>query len=201
MDGSASLQQMEGPSPFEEHILSLLTTLEQNPSLAFQTIPSPSASKTPIQEAIERGVLALAQRAGPPNNALISPSSSARLVPVNSNNIVITPVRTPPPLDTHSAVCPSCSAPIYQPTATPTSPFASLDLSSPRQTSWSNGSAVDTGMSAEKELELLKAQVQDIARVCKVSPPTCYCTSRADIRPSPLATSHRRSLCPSRVRQ
>jgi osomolarity two-component system sensor histidine kinase NIK1 len=29
--------------------------------------------------------------------------------------------------------------------------------------------AGDTGMSAEKELELLKAQVQDIARVCKVS--------------------------------
>lgn len=144
----------------------MLSTLEQNPSLAFQTPPSSAASKTPTQEAIERAVIALAQRAGPPHTLPVSPTSSARLAPVNA--IVITPTRTPPPLDTHTVVCPSCSAPLYQAAATPTSPFASLDLSSPRQTPWSNGNAGETGMSAEKELELLKAQVQDIARVCKV---------------------------------
>ncbi|BEI90238.1 uncharacterized protein CcaverHIS019_0303080 [Cutaneotrichosporon cavernicola] len=153
MDGVASLHPPEGPSPFEAHILNLLSTLDQNPSLPFQTSP---ATKTPSQLAIERGILALAERAS--HNA----SSLPPTVPHGATNSHLT---TPPPHNTTLAACPSCSAPIYQSTVPPTSPFASLELTSPRQ-SWSNGVA-DTGMSAEKELELLKAQVQDIARVCK----------------------------------
>lgn len=167
MDGLASLPQ-EGPSPFEEHILSLLTTLEQNPSLAFQT-PA-STPKTQTQEAIERAVLALAQRASEASNPSPVLSSSSRLT-VNHNALALRSQCTPPPPDNQAMVCPQCSSPIYHQTTAPTSPFASLELSSPRQTPWSNGSAGETGMSAEKELELLKAQVQDIARVCKVSYP------------------------------
>ncbi|OCF34070.1 atypical/HisK protein kinase [Kwoniella heveanensis CBS 569] len=45
-----------------------------------------------------------------------------------------------------------------------TSSGASVLTGGPGAASWSVG---DSGMSAEKELELLKAQVQDIARVCK----------------------------------
>jgi hypothetical protein len=55
-------------------------------------------------------------------------------------------------------------------------------------------------MSAEKELELLKAQVQDIARVCKVSKQRARAAALTH-RLSPLATSRRRSSSPSRARR
>lgn len=59
-----------------------------------------------------------------------------------------------------TAVCPTCSRPPS------TSPFG-MELTRPANGNWNGSSFSD--MSAEKELELLKAQVQDIARVCKVS--------------------------------
>ena len=53
-----------------------------------------------------------------------------------------------------------------------TSNGASVLTGGPRAAGWSvRGSVGESGMSAEKELELLKAQVQDIARVCKVRRP------------------------------
>lgn len=53
---------------------------------------------------------------------------------------------------------------------------ASVLTGGPAAAGWpQRGSISESGMSAEKELELLKAQVQDIARVCKVS--------QASIRP------------------
>jgi osomolarity two-component system sensor histidine kinase NIK1 len=51
-----------------------------------------------------------------------------------------------------------------------TSNGASVLTGGPHAAGWGpRGSVGETGMTAEKELELLKAQVQDIARVCKVS--------------------------------
>ena len=52
-----------------------------------------------------------------------------------------------------------------------TSNGASVLTGGPGAAGWNRRPGVgETGMTAEKELELLKAQVQDIARVCKVSP-------------------------------
>jgi len=42
------------------------------------------------------------------------------------------------------------------------------------------GASGESGMSAEKELELLKAQVQDIARVCKVRSSVALISNQAD---------------------
>ena len=44
---------------------------------------------------------------------------------------------------------------------------ASVLTGGPGSNGWARSGVSDSGMSAEKELELLKAQVQDIARVCK----------------------------------
>jgi hypothetical protein len=50
---------------------------------------------------------------------------------------------------------------------------ASVLTGGPGAASWGTSRIGESGMTAEKELELLKAQVQDIARVCKVSLLSC----------------------------
>lgn len=81
-----------------------------------------------------------------------------------------------------------------------TSNGASVLIGGPGAAGWNvRGSVGESGMSAEKELELLKAQVQDIARVCKVSVTnvTTLCNS-----PVPPGCSDRRpdaeDHCPRR---
>lgn len=170
---------LDSATPFEAHVLSLLAALHHNPSLSFQT-PAVSGPQTPAQKAIQQAILSLGQRAA-------SASSSGQ-------QPLVTPTRTPPPppvAEDNSALpyaCPECSAPLRR-NVTPTSTFATLELNSPRaphQASWNSGGVGESGMSAEKELELLKAQVQDIARVCKVGR-HCACFNltpgRRDWRP------------------
>lgn len=182
---SQAAPPLENATPFEQHILSLLTALEHNPSLAFQT-PAATGPKSEAQEAIQRRILALGQRAASSPQPLITPTQTPPVVTVDTTSYPFT--------------CPECSSPLRPVTATPTSPFASLELSSPRPPqhgSWSNGGVGESGMSAEKELELLKAQVQDIARVCKVGP---WMSGTNNDRQWQPVTSRKRLLCPSRAR-
>ncbi|KAL1410625.1 histidine kinase osmosensor [Vanrija albida] len=146
-----------GATAFEAHLLDLLSEVEKQPTLAFQQ--PLSAAKTPAEKAIEEAILRLGRRAAQNPEPPVAAVS-------NGNAHHQRPAKTPPPLDTnHSSICPTCARSIV-PISTPTQPFSALDLSSPRVINkWS--STADTALSADKELELLKAQVQDIARVCK----------------------------------
>lgn len=161
----------EGASAFEAHVLSLLSSFERQPSLAYAA-PSTTFPKTEAQEAIEAALFALARRAIPAQQVQVLPSKSNG----NGEGPTLNHFKTPPPIDTAqcSVTCPSCGASVQSlvvSVATPATSFASLDISSsPRpvpNVAWINAHVNETGMSAEKELELLKAQVQDIARVCK----------------------------------
>ena len=128
------------------------------------------------------------KKAGPPPPApLLTPDWTP---PIDDEQpSPVAPVESPP------TKCASCSRPIHSTPNPRNSPPASqplsLSFSTPQQpvsqrllpnpthnilttasgasvltrTAWPP--AADSGMSAEKELELLKAQVQDIARVCK----------------------------------
>jgi osomolarity two-component system sensor histidine kinase NIK1 len=150
-----------------------------------------SGEKTTAQHAIESAVIALGTRLRESERA---PSPAKSFSP-NSNppaSSLLTPEWTPPPVEEalvsdSPTACPSCARPFSnQNTPTPLTPgqysdFGSVPLrstmSSPSSSTtsntpagWSTNPADRTGgMSAEKELELLRAQVQDIARVCKVS--------------------------------
>lgn len=116
---------LEGGTPFETYLLSLLSTIDKDPSLAFEAFPV-TETKTPAQQAIAHAIISLGQRA--------AGQATPGLTPMNGT--------------TPFTVCPTCARPT---------------VTSPR----TNGAVSD--LSAEKELDLLKAQVQDIARVCKVS--------------------------------
>lgn len=138
------------PTAFETHILGLLSSISAQPAAypfpeSFRLFDGP---KTSVQETIERGVLAIGDR--------------LRLAENTSTASLPTPDWTPPET---SEACPTCHRSL-KPTLgkIPSGPIPSA-LSSAASGGW----AGDMGMSAEKELELLKAQVQDIARVCKVS--------------------------------
>lgn len=163
----------EGATAFEAHVLSLLSSFERQPSLAYAA-PSTSIPKTEAQEAIEAALFALAQRAIPADHSVL-PQPDGH---VADGAVLNNAYKTPPPIDVtqqHGSVaCPHCGTSVQYPVtslATPSTSFASLDISSsPRHVpnvNWINAHVNETGMSAEKELELLKAQVQDIARVCK----------------------------------
>ena len=184
-------------SAFEQHVLSLLSAISQqpSPSYPFPTSDSPlpttaeiklepfAGKKTDAQTAIEAAIISLGGRVKE-SERVTSPHSgqNANINPTNAS--ILTPEWTPPPGDTlevgsspHTA-CPTCARPFAdQSTPTPQNTNFSThsNAASPttRGTSatpegWSTN-PTGGGMSAEKELELLRAQVQDIARVCKVS--------------------------------
>lgn len=160
----------EGATAFEAHVLSLLSSFERQPTLAYAA-PSTTLPKTEAQEAIEAALFALARRALPSQQQIqVQPNTRV------ADSSALIKHKTPPPIDTAqcTVTCPSCGTSVQSPivsVATPSTSFASLDISSsPRpvpNVAWINAHVNETGMSAEKELELLKAQVQDIARVCK----------------------------------
>jgi osomolarity two-component system sensor histidine kinase NIK1 len=171
-------------SPFEEHILSLLSVISQQPSPAypFPTSDSPlpttaeiklepfAGEKTDAQHAIEKAIISLggrireSERVPSPHavqNALVNPTNAS----------LLTPEWTPPPGDaleigtSPPTACPTCARSFSdQSTPTPSNPVREVQSTPAGWSTNPNG-----GMSAEKELELLRAQVQDIARVCKVS--------------------------------
>jgi osomolarity two-component system sensor histidine kinase NIK1 len=183
------------PSGFETHILNMLSMISEAPSPSY---PFPSSStpatlplksyagrKTTSEEAIERGILALGERLAQAETPLHSIPSSTDIPslrqpsPSPASTQLLTPEWTPP--SEAPATCSSCSRRI-DPDGTPTARggrfpesvgagqgVGSTSLPSALPSATSGGWAGDSGMSAEKELELLKAQVQDIARVCKVS--------------------------------
>jgi osomolarity two-component system sensor histidine kinase NIK1 len=175
-------------SAFEEHILTLLSVISQQPSPAypFPTSDSPLPTtaeiklepfvgeKTDAQHAIEKAIISLggrireSERVPSPHavqNALVNPTNAS----------LLTPEWTPPPGDaveigaSPPTACPTCARSFSdQITPTPSNPPREIQSTPAGWSTNPNG-----GMSAEKELELLRAQVQDIARVCKVrsSPP------------------------------
>jgi osomolarity two-component system sensor histidine kinase NIK1 len=171
-------------SAFEEHILSLLSVISQQPSPAypFPTSDSPLPTtaeiklepfvgeKTDAQHAIEKAIISLggrireSERVPSPHavqNALVNPTNAS----------LLTPEWTPPPGDaleigdSPPTACPTCAR-SFSDQITPTSSNQAREVQ-PTPAGWSTNP--NGGMSAEKELELLRAQVQDIARVCKVS--------------------------------
>lgn len=194
-------------SAFEQHILSLLSVISQqpSPSYPFPTSDSPlpttaeiklepfTGKKTDAQQAIETAIISLGGRVRE-SERVPSPRSGQNANITTTNPSLLTPEWTPPPGDaleigdSPPTACPSCARPFSdQSTPTPhTANFGShpmeSTLSTPSRSTrqapatpagWSTNPA-GGGMSAEKELELLRAQVQDIARVCKVSFPLLF---------------------------
>ncbi|RXK42509.1 atypical/HisK protein kinase [Tremella mesenterica] len=145
-----------------------------------------SGKKTPAEDAIERAVIALGQRVW---DAERSPLVKADQKPSPQKTAIhgpdlLTPEWTPPVSDVSASTCipcPTCSQPLNGSISTPLatghngvnrpSPLGihpmELALDSGVHDAGWRDSHNTTGMSAEKELVLLKAQVQDIARVCK----------------------------------
>lgn len=194
---------------FQSHLLSLLSTISAapSPSYPFPASATPPAfplrpyggKKTSSEEAIERGILALAERLSqaerpplPNQPSSDTPALLRQPSPSPASTKLLTPEWTPPPDEeiprrtTVRQICPACDHHIeldvtptqdsvvrsYAPKElekieTDIHPEESLPSALPSASS--GGWAGDSGMSAEKELELLKRQVQDIARVCKVS--------------------------------
>jgi len=182
-------------TPFEQHILSLLaaTSEQASPSYPFPDQPTFSpfpGQKTQAQEAIEKGIIALGQRVWnaerhPPN----SNSQNGWTAPVQDHSMNMCATCTRPldafqqtfsshPLAASLSTPPaqlSGIRPIPGATINPnphsiitTANGASVLTGGPGAANWGvRGSVGESGMTAEKELELLKAQVQDIARVCK----------------------------------
>lgn len=210
-------------NPFEQHILSLLSTFAQQPSPSYPFPDQPTITlfdgpKSQAQESIELAVASLGQRLWAAERAPAATSSPFRdpqqVLP--NQNSILTPAWTPPVTDENgqsTPMCPTCTRPVepsFQPLVTSatfptisshplatslstppaqlsairplsstnlnptphsiitTSNGASVLTGGPGAASWSvRGAVGESGMTAEKELELLKAQVQDIARVCK----------------------------------
>lgn len=202
---SSPQYQRTDPSGFEAHILGLLSIISEapSPSYPFPASVSPPSlplrpyggQKTSIEEAIERGILALGERLSQAETPKYSPSPAADTPsllrhpsPSPASTNLLTPEWSTPsgqesPAGQLPPVCSSCSREMG-PDGTPTKASigqrgilpkiatgvtTSESLPSALPSATSGGWAGDSGMSAEKELELLKAQVQDIARVCKVS--------------------------------
>lgn len=176
------------PSPFAAHLLAFLSAVENS-----STLPDfPSFSEHNAEtDAIEKAVAQLAKRM----YAAEDPSKGGHAWAESNGDLFlkaptpITPESTPPvngralngmsiSLDglggsgsnkTGAFFCPTCgrppmatsylsrSAPSYHgsPMVLPPGPLVTA--------------AFESGMSAVEELQLLKAQVQDVARVCKVS--------------------------------
>ncbi|KAK4688001.1 osomolarity two-component system, sensor histidine kinase NIK1, partial [Tremellales sp. Uapishka_1] len=186
---SSVIRAPDTPTPFESHLLSLLSLISKEPSPSFP-FPSEAAAAPPAQrfalssyqgprsraqEAIEKAVIALGERATSERaNTKQDPRLSSNPTPLPHHTTTLpTPEWTPPIPDlTTESTCPTCaralnSTPTPQPLF-PTSHPLSMSLSTPpTQLSFASNGSSDSGMSAEKELILLKAQVQDIARVCK----------------------------------
>ncbi|KAG8876636.1 hypothetical protein FRB98_007096 [Tulasnella sp. 332] len=175
------------PSPFGAHLLAFLSAVENSSTLP--AFPS-YGEHTEETAAIEKAVAQLAQRMYAAEGKLHNPSNgfsetngdTPGLEWKKSAPAPITPDATPPvnssrngmsiSLDGHNAskhasgafFCPSCGR-----------PPSGLSQSAPSF----NGSpmvippgllvtaAFESGMSAVEELQLLKASVQDVARVCK----------------------------------
>jgi len=171
-------------SAFEQHILSLLSVISQPPSPAypFPTSDSPlptsteiklepfAGEKTDAQYAIEKAIINLGGRVRE-SERVPSPHAAQAGLANPTNASLLTPEWTPPPVDapvisdSPPTACPTCARSFYD-QSTPTPSDAVRELQS-TPAGWSTN--LNGGMSAEKELELLRAQVQDIARVCKVS--------------------------------
>lgn len=189
----AAIPQSGSPSPglfpadsnaFEQHILSLLSVISQqpSPSYPFPTSDSPlpttaeiklepfSGKKTDAQHAIETAIISLGGRIRE-SERVPSPHSVPNVIVNPANASLLTPEWTPPPGDaleigdSPPSACPTCARSFSdQSTPTPSNPIREVQATPAGWSTNPNG-----GMSAEKELELLRAQVQDIARVCKVS--------------------------------
>jgi osomolarity two-component system sensor histidine kinase NIK1 len=200
-------------SLFQTHLLALLSSISAAPSPSFPfpdaqdpPLPAYNGHKTAVEEALERGVLAIGERLKlAERNPMAQASFGQQQQHASASNSkqqpqsqLLTPDWTPPveaatkpgavPHGAFAAAagisgdasCPTCHrSAVTTPTQQhPSSILKNISTSPQTPTNViqdpfpalvSGNWAGDTGMSAEKELELLKAQVQDIARVCKVS--------------------------------
>lgn len=165
------------PDPFLDHVLSLLSAYDTGavlpaayPSFAHQN-PKQAAVEQAINQLTSRLLASeseLAERRA--NGSSSSSYSSAGAVPM-------TPAFTPPvrstmkpPPPQHSYFCTTCgraasSAPDVLMSRSGSSYLASPLVMPPGPI---DAAAFESGLSAGEELHLLKAQVQDVARVCKV---------------------------------
>lgn len=172
-------------SAFEQHVLALLSLISQQPSPSYpfphSDSPLPTAGeiklepfsgkKTDAQHAIETAIISLGGRIRDSERGA-SPHAAQNVTANPVNASLLTPEWTPPPGDalqigdSPPSACPTCARSLSdQSTPTPSNPIREVSAT---PAGWSTNPA-GGGMSAEKELELLRAQVQDIARVCKVS--------------------------------
>ncbi|KAI9635269.1 two-component-like hybrid sensor histidine kinase 1 [Dioszegia hungarica] len=197
--GQPPLPPGGAPSGFQAHLLGLMSIISEapSPSYPFPTSPTPQSfplqpytgTKTTAEEAIERGVLALAERlaqaetphAAPPPSS-DTPGLLRQPSPSPASTSLLTPEWVPPAGQADPLVCPTCS---HDPRrdVTPRPEMGSkerrmadltigADVGAARSppsalSSASSYNMGGAGMSAERELELLKAQIADIARVCK----------------------------------
>lgn len=186
--------------PFERHILALLTQFLQQPSPSFPfptdkkssssfnpDLPWYDGQKTNAQIAIENAIFSLGDRAaaaerkpGPQPGTSISRAS---LMTPDWTPLESTDLRpSPQPITTDQSNTPTSNQPSFSDSMN-ASDFGGTDDQHSKSfadtsvsAGWSKSPSQAGQMSAEKELALLRAQVQDIARVCKVGRISFLCT-------------------------
>ena len=203
------------PTPFQSHLLSLLSTISAHPSPSFpfgqapaliststnaqsptagvlleekDALPPYKGSKTSTEQIIEDQIRELGFRVWESERAKLAtnagqPSHQDKVKAMIQKDDGIladlppTPEYTPQvdmEIQDSSGACPACghtrATPLAVSLSTPAAHVSATSARSPSMTTAASWVAdrSGSGMSAEKELELLKAQVQDIARVCKV---------------------------------
>jgi hypothetical protein len=163
------------PSPFAQstdkdafltHILALLEEDSHpgkeslNPSNSDED--SNGFTNLALQQRVESAILALSKRCKLAESTNATSTSTSTLS-ATSNNIALVNAPSPLPTPTETPPIPGSSTPNPSICSTCSHPLSNSNVISPRD----NLHRSDSGMTAEKELELLKAQVSDIARVCK----------------------------------
>lgn len=188
--------------PFERHILALLTQFLQQPSPSYPfptnavcsssvapDLPSFNGQKTKAQTAIENAIISLGDRAAA-GERKPSPQSGTSISRASLMTPDWTPIEStdqrpsPQPIRSDQSNTPTSRQPSFS-NPVNASDFGNNDSQVARSfadtsvsAGWSKSPSQAGHMSAEKELALLRAQVQDIARVCKVGRVVFYSISR-----------------------
>ncbi len=158
----SSLSQSADSDAFLLHILTLLEERHhKSPSFFLPTTgknQSGATTTSALQQRVESAILSLSERCELAESSNLQSETPSATIPldvalINAPSALLTPAESPPERSTPKpTVCPTCSRHLSD-----SSEVATRD---PLNRS-------DNTMTAEKELELLKAQVSDIARVCK----------------------------------
>ena len=179
--------------PFERHILALLTQFLEHPSPSYPfptnaissssvgpDLPSYNGQKTQAQIAIESAIISLGERAAAADRKP-SPQSGTNISRASLMTPDWTPIESadqrpsPQPITSDQSNTPTSNQPSFTDSINASDFGSNVSQISRSFTDtsvsagWSKSPSQAGHMSAEKELALLRAQVQDIARVCKVS--------------------------------